>query len=376
MIKRSESRQRFTVVNNELVEDSRLSWKARGLLIFILSKPDNWQVSERHLATCSSEGVTAVRAGLKELEDSGYLKRERYRAEDGRWEWCSVIYESPCSGFPSMEKPRTGQPSTGQPSTGQPSTGQPSMENLSNITKTERTNTERIKTEEIKTQKQSPSALAQPTADRAVDGFDFEVWFETIFWPQYPRKMGKDGAKKGLLRIVKSAAKSAEVLVGLTRWLASHDWAKEGGKFIPYGSTWVNGRRWLDEPESQADAEKRMVGERKGTRPDVDELPRENPVVAAPKPLRPIPPDWFPGFNEYDARSYLRRAHEHLLAKLKRKPTEAELLPEARRIWRAGSPSAPLAPWEEGYVSPEEEVPLILLPTESPSGAFSSAYSN
>ncbi len=205
------------------------------------------------------------------------------------------------------------------------------------------------------TTKRAPSASAQPAADRSVgDGFLFETWFETVFWPAYPNKAGKAKAKAGLHKIVKSVGKSGEVMVGLTRWLASHQWAKDGGAYIPHGSTWVNQQAWLDEPESQADAEKRLATERsKATTKPVDELPRESTVVVAPKPRRPIPPDWFPGIHEEEARHYLKRAHTHLVALLGTKPTDEDLLPQAREIWRRDHLHAPRQQWE-----PEPELTL------------------
>lgn len=207
------------------------------------------------------------------------------------------------------------------------------------------------------TTKRAPSASAQPAADRGdgVDAFVFETWFETVFWTAYPNKAGKAKAKAGLHKIVKTAAKSGEVMVGLTRWLASHQWAKDGGAYIPHGSTWVNQQAWLDEPESQADAEKRLTAERTkpaSTKP-ADETPRESPVVVAPKPVRPIPEDWFPGIHEEEARHYLKRAHTHLVALTDRKPKDAVLLAEARRIWRRDKPHSPRQQWE-----PEEALEM------------------
>ena len=46
MIIRAQRRETFTVVNNTAINDNRLSFRAKGVLVYILSKPDNWRVSE------------------------------------------------------------------------------------------------------------------------------------------------------------------------------------------------------------------------------------------------------------------------------------------------------------------------------------------
>jgi len=96
MIVRSKRRDRFVVIGNETIRDRRLSYKARGILAYLLSLPDNWRISSQYLATVAPDGRDAVRTGLQELERYGYLVRERIQdAESGRWGWYQVIYDRP-----------------------------------------------------------------------------------------------------------------------------------------------------------------------------------------------------------------------------------------------------------------------------------------
>lgn len=81
MITRAARRDRFTVVHNATIEDGRVSFRALGLLVYILSKPDNWKTHIKHLATTHSEGREAVRAAMVELEIAGYITRKWLRAE-------------------------------------------------------------------------------------------------------------------------------------------------------------------------------------------------------------------------------------------------------------------------------------------------------
>jgi hypothetical protein len=85
----------YSVVHNEIIEDKRVSFKARGLLIYLLSKPDHWRTSTAHLASVSPEGIHAVRSGLKELEAHGYVKRIRKQNPSGQWSMHTVIFDQP-----------------------------------------------------------------------------------------------------------------------------------------------------------------------------------------------------------------------------------------------------------------------------------------
>lgn len=103
----------FTVVTNALIRDERLSWKARGLLIFVLSMPDNWRTTSAHLARVGPDGRDSVRAGLAELEAAGYLTRHRVRKADGTFEHQVTVYDNPQrAGDNSVSSP---QPETGKP---------------------------------------------------------------------------------------------------------------------------------------------------------------------------------------------------------------------------------------------------------------------
>lgn len=96
MIVRSPRPDRgFTILDNLTLRDPRLSWKARGLLAFLLSMPDNWRTNSDHLQHCGPDGRDSVRAGLRELEAAGYLERRKVRSESGRWSSETVVYDRP-----------------------------------------------------------------------------------------------------------------------------------------------------------------------------------------------------------------------------------------------------------------------------------------
>jgi hypothetical protein len=112
---RAKRKTNYTIMSNVGLEDNRLSLKAKGMLAYLLSKPDNWQVSDRQLSTIGPDGRTAVQAALKELETYGYLNRTRVRREDGTFCGQSIVYDEPWSENPATVHPATVHQATENP---------------------------------------------------------------------------------------------------------------------------------------------------------------------------------------------------------------------------------------------------------------------
>lgn len=86
----------FTTVANDTVRDPSISFKAKGILFLLLSCSDNWSFTEAWIATRSTDGLTAIKSALHELENAHYLKRYRLRNEDGTLgEGVYEVYERP-----------------------------------------------------------------------------------------------------------------------------------------------------------------------------------------------------------------------------------------------------------------------------------------
>jgi len=93
---RNKLKKKFVQIENVSLEDPNLSWQGKGLLSYLLSRPDNWTISLSNLIKQGTDGQTATRTALKELEARGYLRRERICDEKGRIvKWEKVIYETP-----------------------------------------------------------------------------------------------------------------------------------------------------------------------------------------------------------------------------------------------------------------------------------------
>lgn len=71
-----KKKDNFTTIHNDLLNDNQLSWKAKGILIYMLSKPSNWEYNIKgDISKRSSDRETAVYSGIQELVKYGYVSR-------------------------------------------------------------------------------------------------------------------------------------------------------------------------------------------------------------------------------------------------------------------------------------------------------------
>jgi len=68
-----------------------------------------------------------------------------------------------------------------------------------------------------------------------------------LFWERYPKKLAKRDAERAFDKINPDEKLFNLILEKLELYKQSEAWLKDGGQFIPYPATWLNGRRWEDE---------------------------------------------------------------------------------------------------------------------------------
>ena len=118
----------FTILDNAALQDEALSYRARGLLAYLLSMPPDWRTDARAMARSEQvEGRHAILSGLRELEARGYLRRVRTQDERGRWSTDTEVCEERdiTAGRTEDQLPDAGQPNAGQPNAGAPNAGGP-----------------------------------------------------------------------------------------------------------------------------------------------------------------------------------------------------------------------------------------------------------
>ena len=102
---RRRLQEKYTVVANDLIRDTRLSWEARGLLIYLLSQKPEWVVRKTDLERQSQANDFVVSRILKELASLGYIYRERVQNDEGRFEWVTFVFDEPIPQFSTDGKP-------------------------------------------------------------------------------------------------------------------------------------------------------------------------------------------------------------------------------------------------------------------------------
>ena len=106
---RIEKTRDYTVMSNHHLRNTELSLKAKGLLSLMLSLPENWDYTTKGLARICKDGVDSICAGVRELEEQGYVVRERVRNPNGQLGAIEyTILEQPRP--PEREKPEQENP--------------------------------------------------------------------------------------------------------------------------------------------------------------------------------------------------------------------------------------------------------------------------
>lgn len=94
-VHKKKEERRWSVLDNAPVENPLLSWDAKAVLWYLLTKPDDWTVRIDDVVNHGTLGRDGVLAVLKELDAFGYAHRWERRAESGTFEYGAEVYEDP-----------------------------------------------------------------------------------------------------------------------------------------------------------------------------------------------------------------------------------------------------------------------------------------
>lgn len=223
-ILRNPVRDRYTVVSNKILNDTRLSWDAKGVMAYLLSKPDDWIVRASEVARTGGCGRDKVLRIFRELREAGYIKSTYPRGDDGTVHGEVIEIND---GEPEVEE--TGSRISRTPE--KPDSGF-SVDILS---------TDSLPSTEKETNTDNCPKRTYPS------GF-------MTFWEAYPKKVGK-GAAESAWKRARINGHLSELLDSLDKQKASDQWAKDGGQYIPNPATWINQRRWEDEVQKPQSVE-------------------------------------------------------------------------------------------------------------------------
>lgn len=222
----------FTLASNTVVRDSSLSWKARGIFIYLWSLPDDWTFYQAEVAEHATDGLTALRSGLDELELAGYLKRSRGRDEKGQL--AHSIWQ--LTDNPSAEEVRQSETP------------------ITEVTAEETNNT----TQDITNAPDEPLEVNQ-TEVRSGTSPTLAERFE-ILWEAYPKKKGKRPAFNSYKKAVRDGVTDQEILAGIQAYEREIKAKKIDELYVKNGSTFFAQRSWLDEFDTKTVAKTNGVG--------------------------------------------------------------------------------------------------------------------
>ena len=107
---RQEKLSDFTIIRNSIFKDTNLSAKAKGVACQLLSLPPTWDYSIKGLVTLFNDGEASIRNALSELEEAGYLRRERVRDQGKLGKCVYIITDSLKCEKPNVENPHVENP--------------------------------------------------------------------------------------------------------------------------------------------------------------------------------------------------------------------------------------------------------------------------
>lgn len=133
----------YTVMSNHHLQNISLSLKAKGLLSLMLSLPNDWDYTTKGLAAICKDGIDSINSAIKELEQQGYIVRQRIRNEKGQLKTVEyIIMEQPEQIPPKREKPILENPILDNPEQAEPILDNPAQLNT-NISNTDLSNTKK-----------------------------------------------------------------------------------------------------------------------------------------------------------------------------------------------------------------------------------------
>lgn len=93
-ITRKDKKDNFTTIDNAYLQNKKLSFKAKGIMTYILSLPDDWVIYIDQLIATSKDGEGSFRSGLDELIKAGYIKRYPIIEKGQIVAWQTEVYEN------------------------------------------------------------------------------------------------------------------------------------------------------------------------------------------------------------------------------------------------------------------------------------------
>lgn len=196
----------YTQIPNDWVRDSRLSLKAIGLLVQLISHNPGWKMSIRSLARANGTGVDTIKSAIVELETYGYLVRSEKQEHNDDGTFADYLWTT----SDPFQNPVTVKPVHGKQDT-------------------KNTNSKNTNLKEIIVDQSA-------TAQRFIE-----------FWNIYPHRKG-DARKPAEKSFSRLSVTNQKLAIEGARKLAENPAEPQ---FRPMAATWLNQERWTAELEPE-----------------------------------------------------------------------------------------------------------------------------
>lgn len=234
--------EKFYVLDKRISEDRRLSWAARGLLVYLLGKPDRWEVSVAALVNETKDSGKATRRDgvyslIRELEETGYLQRRQGRSDGGTFDRNDyMVSELPFTAEPLTAEPLTVEPTQVSTDFDQVLIGEQGLKESENHTCTI--------AEKSAMAPDTPTTIKKPA-----HGYPAE--FEAT-WQAYPRRAGgnpKVAAFKSWQARRKAGVPADDLHAGVVRYAAYiAATGKAGSEYVKQAATFFGPDEHFREP--------------------------------------------------------------------------------------------------------------------------------
>lgn len=112
---KAKKEKNYTVLDNTFIKDTTLSWKAKGLMTYFLSLPDDWEIHFSEIEKHATDGKASLRSAINELKERGYLKAEQKKVNGKFAEMIYTIIENPSESSPHTDLPLPENPLAEKP---------------------------------------------------------------------------------------------------------------------------------------------------------------------------------------------------------------------------------------------------------------------
>jgi len=233
----------FAMIRNDFIRNSEIKPSPFRVALYVFSTSETFQLTQASIARALNMNESTVRAAFQELERLNLLIRVPQRDERGhRAPDDLYLNQVPFTPEERVQLLNEAQPGNFQ--------GRDSQGGKTPAPK-KTTSDQKIKNPEDQNSCPADAGRERPSSRtvNAIIDAEFEDW-----WVAYPRKVGKGQAERAYRTARKNGASQADLLEGLAAANRAWTLAKTEKTYMPYPATWLNGKRWLDDPSAAASA--------------------------------------------------------------------------------------------------------------------------